>query len=66
MKAYRLKGWKAGGHDLDVAQPEPGAGEVLIRMGGAGIAREATGSRQFTHTSPEEVDRCSRCLVYAI
>jgi propanol-preferring alcohol dehydrogenase len=37
MKAYRLAGWKQGGRYVDVEQPEPGAGEVLIRMGGAGI-----------------------------
>lgn len=37
MKAYRLVGWKNGGHYVDVATPEAGAGEVLIRMGGAGI-----------------------------
>ena len=37
MKAYRLVGWKQGGHYVDVATPEAGAGDVLIRMGGAGI-----------------------------
>ncbi|MEJ2176511.1 MAG: NAD(P)-dependent alcohol dehydrogenase [Gammaproteobacteria bacterium] len=37
MKAYRLAGWTKGGHFVDVAKPEPGAGEVLIKMGGAGV-----------------------------
>jgi len=37
MKAYRLAGWKQGGHYVDVKQPEAGPGQVLIRMGGAGI-----------------------------
>jgi len=37
MKAYRLTGWKQGGRYVDVNQPQAGAGEVLIRMGGAGI-----------------------------
>lgn len=37
MKAYRLAGWAQGGHYVDVEQPAPGAGEVLIRMGGTGI-----------------------------
>ncbi len=37
MKAYRLTGWKQGGHYVDVETPEAGIGEVLIRMGGAGI-----------------------------
>jgi propanol-preferring alcohol dehydrogenase len=37
MRAYRLVGWKQGGRYVDVAQPEASAGEVLIRMGGAGI-----------------------------
>jgi propanol-preferring alcohol dehydrogenase len=37
MRAYRLVGWKQGGRYVDVDPPEAGAGEVLIRMGGAGI-----------------------------
>ncbi|MEA3412148.1 MAG: NAD(P)-dependent alcohol dehydrogenase [Pseudomonadota bacterium] len=37
MKAYKLAGWKQGGHYVDVAKPEAGAGDVLIRMDGAGI-----------------------------
>lgn len=37
MKAYRLAGWTQGGHYVEVEQPKPGAGEVLIRVGGAGI-----------------------------
>jgi len=37
MRAYRLAGWKKGGHYVEVAEPEPGPGQVLIKMGGAGI-----------------------------
>jgi propanol-preferring alcohol dehydrogenase len=37
MRAYRLAGWKQGGHYVEVDQPEPGPGQVLIKMGGAGI-----------------------------
>ncbi len=37
MKAYKLAGWKQGGHYVDAAKPEAGAGDVLIRMGGAGV-----------------------------
>lgn len=37
MRAYRLVGWKQGGRYTDVKQPEPGPGQVLIRIGGAGI-----------------------------
>jgi len=37
MKAYRLTGWKQGGQFADVPVPEPGAGEVRIKVGGAGI-----------------------------
>ena len=37
LKAYKLAGWKQGGHYVDVAKPEAGAGDVLIRMGGAGV-----------------------------
>ncbi len=37
MKAYRLAGWKKGGHTVEVDTPKAGPGQVLIRMGGAGI-----------------------------
>ena len=37
MKAYRLAGWKQGGHYVEVAKPEAGPEQVLIRIGGAGI-----------------------------
>jgi propanol-preferring alcohol dehydrogenase len=37
MKAFRLAGWKQGGHVVEVDTPRPGAGQVLVRMGGAGI-----------------------------
>jgi len=37
MKAYKLAGWTKGGHFVDVAKPEPGPGEALIKMGGAGV-----------------------------
>jgi len=37
MQAYRLAGWKEGGHFVEVPKPEPGPGQALIRMGGAGI-----------------------------
>ena len=37
MRAYRLAGWEQGGRYADVDQPEPGPGQVLIRIGGAGV-----------------------------
>ena len=37
MKAYKLAGWKQGGHFVDVDEPEAGPGQVLIKIGGAGI-----------------------------
>ena len=37
MKSYRLLDWKAGGQFEDIPDPEPGPGEVRIRMGGTGI-----------------------------
>ena len=37
MKAYRLAGWTKGGRFVDAAKPEPGPGEVLIKMGGVGV-----------------------------
>jgi propanol-preferring alcohol dehydrogenase len=37
MKAYRLNGWKQGGQYVDIPRPDAGPGDVLIRMGGAGI-----------------------------
>jgi propanol-preferring alcohol dehydrogenase len=37
MKAFRLVDWKTHGQLLDVPVPEPKAGEVLIKVAGAGI-----------------------------
>jgi len=37
MRAYRLAGWKQGGRFAEVERPEPGPGQVRIRIGGAGI-----------------------------
>jgi len=37
MRAYRLAGWKKGGHYVEVPEPEPGPGQVVVQMGGAGI-----------------------------
>jgi alcohol dehydrogenase, propanol-preferring len=36
MKALQLTGWKQDGELVEVGVPEPGPGEVLIRVGGAG------------------------------
>jgi propanol-preferring alcohol dehydrogenase len=36
MRALRLLEWKHDGELVDVPVPEPGAGEVLVRIGGAG------------------------------
>ncbi len=37
MKAYRMTGWKQWGEIQEIPVPEPGPGEVLLRMGGAGV-----------------------------
>jgi propanol-preferring alcohol dehydrogenase len=37
VRAYRLAGWKKGGHYVEIPEPEPGPGQVVVRMGGAGI-----------------------------
>jgi len=36
MQALQLTGWKQAGELVEVDQPEPGPGEVLVRIGGAG------------------------------
>ncbi len=36
MKAYRFSDWKQAGKLVEVPVPEPGPGEALIRIGGAG------------------------------
>ena len=36
MKALRLTQWKQPGKVLEVAEPDPGPGQVLVRIGGAG------------------------------
>jgi len=37
MRAVQLVRWQAGPEVRDVAVPEPGAGEVLVQVGGAGL-----------------------------
>lgn len=39
MKAYRLLAWKQPAHLCDAPVPEPGPGEVLIKIGGAGVCQ---------------------------
>jgi alcohol dehydrogenase, propanol-preferring len=36
MQALQLTGWKRAGELVEVDEPEPGPGEVLVRIGGAG------------------------------
>jgi alcohol dehydrogenase, propanol-preferring len=36
MKAYRLLEWKSEPQLVDVPEPDPGPGEVLVKIGGAG------------------------------
>lgn len=36
MRAFQLPEWKHDGEFVEVADPEPGPGEVVIRIGGAG------------------------------
>lgn len=36
MKAFRLTEWQTPGSWQDVPEPEPGPGQVLVKMGGAG------------------------------
>jgi len=37
MKAYRVHAWRSGAKLEDVPVPEPGPGEVLIKVAGAGV-----------------------------
>ena len=37
MKAYRIHKWQSEPQLEDVAVPEPGPGEVLIKIAGAGV-----------------------------
>ena len=39
MKAYRLMEWKGPARLVDVPVPEPGPGQVLVKVGGNGICR---------------------------
>jgi alcohol dehydrogenase, propanol-preferring len=36
MKAYQLTKWQSEGEVREVAVPEPGPGQVLVKIGGAG------------------------------
>ena len=37
MEAFRLTQWRSPGEQQDVATPDPGPGQVLVRIGGAGL-----------------------------
>lgn len=37
MKAYRMTAWQAAGELCDIEIREPGPGEVLVKVGGAGV-----------------------------
>ena len=37
MKALQITGWKQPPEFVDLADPEPGPGEVIVRIGGAGV-----------------------------
>ena len=37
MKAYRMTAWKTAPEYQEVPQPEPGPGQVLVKVGAAGI-----------------------------
>lgn len=59
MKAYRLLEWGRTPEFADVPRPEPGPGEVLIRMRGAGLCRsdldvmdQRPGSQPFASVIP--------------
>jgi propanol-preferring alcohol dehydrogenase len=37
MRAVRLQAWQSPPAVCDIPEPEPGPGEVLLRVGGAGL-----------------------------
>jgi len=51
MKAFQFKAWQQPAELVDVPVPEPGPGEVLIRIGGAGVCHSDL--HIMHHWSPE-------------
>jgi propanol-preferring alcohol dehydrogenase len=59
MKAYRLVAWGQAPEFVDVPRPDPGPGEVLVKMRGAGLCRsdldvidQTPGSEPFASVIP--------------
>ena len=53
MKAFQFKEWLQPAELVDVPVPQPGPGEVLIRIGGAGVYHSDL--HVMYHWSPEVV-----------
>jgi len=56
MKAYRLMQWKTPARLVDVPVPEPGPGQVLVRVGGNGICRSDLHLMDDWQASPPHLD----------
>ena len=56
MKAYRLMQWKTPAQMVDVSVPEPGPGQVLVKVGGNGICRSDLHLMDDWETSPQHLD----------
>ena len=56
MKAFQFKAWSQPADLVDVPVPEPGPGEVLIRIGGAGVYHSDL--HVMYHWSPEGRSWC--------
>ncbi len=51
MKAYRLVEWAQKPRLVDVARPEPGPGQVLVKVAGAGLCHSDIGMMQMPESA---------------
>lgn len=56
MKAYRMLEWGKGARLCDVAVPEPGFGEVRLRVGGNGVCHSDVHALDEWRASPPHLD----------
>ncbi len=56
MKAYRLMQWKTPARLVDVPVPEPGPGQVLVKVGGNGICQSDLHMMDDWEASPPHLD----------
>ncbi|GIE85864.1 alcohol dehydrogenase catalytic domain-containing protein [Actinoplanes regularis] len=55
MRAYRMTAWGTPGEHVEVAEPTPGPGQVLVRVAGCGLCRSDLTMRQMPRAAGERL-----------